>query len=167
MAFAKQAAWPAVCGLLALMALAIAPAAASTCAGDNSWIQAYNAGFVRVKAAGIVTAAFERVEPGFVASLPALADCPAVPSTFPFPSRRSKTRLDQILRSRSVKVALQDLGPELAGFTQAFKNITESIVAEVCYHGRGSVPKLPQKRIVLGQQRHRHASLLGAGVKEL
>ena len=63
----------------------------------------------------------------------------AVPSTFPFPSRKRNTRLDQVLKSKVIKVAQQDLGPGLAAFTAAFKNITSSIAAEISAEYRVSI----------------------------
>lgn len=124
----------AVTFVLAAVAVATLPwsvDAASKSAGDTSWIQAYNAAYVRAKYAGNVSAAFAVVDPTLLSSLPSIADCPAVPSTFPFPARHRGQRLDQILRSGTVKVAQQDLGPFLQPFSAAFRQVTTAVVQKV------------------------------------
>lgn len=112
------------------------PSAGATCTevpsrGDVSWIQTYNAAWVRIKANGALTAAVDAAAPGLLQFVSFIADCPAVPEAYPFPCRRGAKRLNRVLKRRKVVVALQDLGPELAAFTAAFKAINRALASEI------------------------------------
>lgn len=92
-------------------------------------MQAYNAGFVRVKAKGLLPEIFNAVDPSLLSSLKSIADCPAVPSTYPFPAWIVGSRLDKILSARQVVVAQQFLN--FPAFQTAFTAVTDAIVAEI------------------------------------
>jgi hypothetical protein len=128
-----------------MLAAAIALIVSSCCfqsseahgaARDVSWIQAYNAGFVRVKASGRFASEITKVDPMLFDFVRFVADCPAVPSTFPFPPRVAGTRLQKILVARVVRIAFQFNSTQaklsrVPGFPQAFVAISTAIVSEI------------------------------------
>lgn len=91
--------------------------------------QAYNAGFVRVKAKGLLPQIFGPVDPGILSSLNTIADCPATPATYPFPAWIVGSQLDKVLSAGKVVVAQQVLN--FPAFTDAFRAVTDAIVAEI------------------------------------
>lgn len=108
-----------------LMLLATAPLASA----DSSWIQAYNAGFVRVRASGAFQSILAAADPMLLSSVGFIADCPAVPDGYPFPPWLRGSRLDAIFTAGRVVVARQLL--RFAAYEKAFEDITRGIVAEI------------------------------------
>jgi hypothetical protein len=60
-----------------------------------------------VKASETFSKIFKEVDPMIFTALHSIADCPAIPSAFPFPSRINGTRLDRILASGTMRVSFQ------------------------------------------------------------
>lgn len=93
--------------LVLLKCLSICLFWASCSLADDSWKQAYDAAFVRVKSSGFFQDIFEEAAPGLLTTLRTLADCPSLPNAFPFPTRYPGSQLDLILERGHVQFATQ------------------------------------------------------------
>lgn len=106
---------------------------------DDSWTQAYNAAWVRVKASGVFDQTINTVAPSLLGSLRTLGDCPAVPESYPFPPVVDGSLLDQILASGKVRLAFQFNSTDAeqretltpGDFGKAFVELAKGIVSHV------------------------------------